>query len=736
MIETNLDAAFLSALSLREKQIQQNYRPFIAVHKWFARRPGSLFRGLMLAEFSEEPLRDSYYRAHSLSHTSILDPFMGGGTPVVEANRLGCDVLGIDLNPMAYWIVKQEIQEIPLPAYSETAQSLIASLAGLVGDLYATSCTICHAPAVPVKYFLWVKQQPCRLCSAPIDLLPGNLLAKAGRHPKSVLVCTECGELNEVSEHRHPGGCHHCHTSLRSSHFARHNTVQCPQCGALNRYPLEGNAPPQHRLFAIEYHCPHCAPTHKGRFFKKPGARDYANYSSAEDRLRDVNPLFVPDDTIPAGDETDRLLRWGYRHYREMFNARQLLALELSARLVVGVQNATLRGALATNLSDLLRYQNMLCRYDTTALKSLDIFSVHGFPVGLVQCESNILGIAASEKKAGLIGSGGWLNIVTKFAKAKAYCLEPFETRITPRGEERVPIRGESIGMLPANGSSSPRAVTLAAADAATYPYDAVMFDAVFTDPPYFGNVQYAELMDFCYVWLRRILADSDQAFASSTTRSAAELTGNLTMGRGVEQYSAGLSTVFARAAKALKPGGPFVFTFHHNNIEAYCAVAVAILDARLVCSMSTPLPAEMGASIHIRGTGSSIVDTVFVCRASGKTLRRWLVESPAALANLVRADLASLESAGLKPTLGDLKCIASGHLTRLAIWGLRSDWEPTASTQQKLSTVREWIQHFGGTEAILAELSLPMPPTRGQKRHRVSEPEQPEYAPSDLVAF
>ena len=39
---------------------------------------------------------------------------------------------------------------------------------------------------------------------------------------------------------------------------------------------------------------------------------------------------------------------------------------------------------VATNLSDLLRYQNMLCRYDTMALKSLDIFSIHGFPVGLV----------------------------------------------------------------------------------------------------------------------------------------------------------------------------------------------------------------------------------------------------------------------------------------------------------------------------------------------------------------
>ena len=43
-IETKFDIALVASLALREKQIQQNYRPIIAVHKWFARRPGTLFR--------------------------------------------------------------------------------------------------------------------------------------------------------------------------------------------------------------------------------------------------------------------------------------------------------------------------------------------------------------------------------------------------------------------------------------------------------------------------------------------------------------------------------------------------------------------------------------------------------------------------------------------------------------------------------------------------------------------
>ena len=66
-IETNFDPAFAAALALREKQIQQNYRPLIGIHKWFARRPGTLFRNLLLSEFNgDEALAAAYWRAHEL----------------------------------------------------------------------------------------------------------------------------------------------------------------------------------------------------------------------------------------------------------------------------------------------------------------------------------------------------------------------------------------------------------------------------------------------------------------------------------------------------------------------------------------------------------------------------------------------------------------------------------------------------------------------------------------------
>lgn len=82
-LEDRFDVPLISALALREKASQQNYRPIIAVHKWFARRPGTLFRGLLLAEFVDAALSESFFVSHHLRGKRIADPFMGRGTPLI-----------------------------------------------------------------------------------------------------------------------------------------------------------------------------------------------------------------------------------------------------------------------------------------------------------------------------------------------------------------------------------------------------------------------------------------------------------------------------------------------------------------------------------------------------------------------------------------------------------------------------------------------------------------------------
>ena len=697
MIERDFDIPFIADLALREKQIQQNYRPVIAVHKWFARRPGTLFRGLLLSEFLEGPLREAFYRANQFPGLQVADPFMGGGTPLLEANRLGCNIIGFDINPMSYWIVKQEIEHLDVDAYTDSAYSLRKSLEKEIGHLYRTTCVFCGAVDAPVKYFLWVKVIKCHKCQDDVDLFPGYLIAGDSRHPKNVFVCPVCGQLSEVDNRKTPGSCSHCRAGLSQKGPAQRNLCTCPKCGASNSFPNPKLGPPRHRLFAIEYYCASCKENHVGRYFKAPDCNDLSLVQEAEQKWAKMRPNYVPGDEIPSGDETNRLHRWGYKRYQEMFNSRQLLGLELSAHLISQISNERMCNALATNLSDLLRYQNMLCRYDTMALKSLDIFSVHGFPVGLIQCESNLLGITEPGKTIS-IGSGGWANIIEKFRKAKSYCDSPFEVKHGGHRKEIVTINGEWIGdHLNGVSPGKRRIVDIRCEDAATVELPPASLDAVFTDPPYFGNVQYAELMDFCYVWLRRLVGHRTTAFEKASTRNPQELTGNEDMGRGLDHFTEGLSTVFQRMANALKPGSPLAFTYHHNDPGAYYPVAVAVLDAGLVCSASLPCPAEMSASIHINGTGSSIIDTVFVCRATGATPRRWLVDSTEGVAQLVLEDLQNLRAGNVNPTQGDTRCIAYGHLVRLAIWSLRRRWNKNETITKRIAKVQEWLQDFGG---------------------------------------
>jgi adenine-specific DNA methylase len=687
-IEQHFDTTFTARLALSEKQIQQHYRPIIGIHKWFARRPGTVFRNLLLAEFNgQEALEHSYWRAHHFSGV-IADPFMGGGTPLFEANRLGFSVVGTDSNPMACWIVRQSLDSLDLDAFSAVASEVAAEIEKSIGNLYQTACLQCAQPA-DVKYFLWVKVHRCPSCGVENDLFPGYVLAEATRHPQHVLVCGQCGALNEYDDQprqEKPERCRTCGHMVSPEGPAKQQRATCRNCAHVFRYPLAGaTQPPKQRLWAIEYICHACKPQHEGRFFKKPDPEDVRVFEQAASAYHEqADHLPLPENEIPAGDETNRLLRWGYRQYKHLFNERQLLGLGLLLQRICRVEQSKIRHALLTVFSDFLRYQNMLCRYDTYALKCQDIFSVHGFPVGLIHCENNILGIPK-------IGSGAFRHFVEKYRRAKMYGDFPFETKKQGKKKEIIPITGEKIQaeLIQTFPEKEKQQAYLVTTHAAALVLPPSSLDGVFTDPPYFDNVQYAELMDFCFSWIRLGLADEFEAFRQTTTRARYELTGNITLGRGLEHFTAGLSAVFCHYAMALKPAAPFVFTYHHNDLEAYIPLVVAILDAGMDCTATLPAVAEMRASLHIAGTASSVLDTVFVCR------RETRFQAAADVLVAVKTDICRLEAATVHLTPGDLRCLCSGHITRLLINRLYATWRSDGSLVERVARVRESIQQL-----------------------------------------
>jgi adenine-specific DNA methylase len=360
-----------------------------------------------------------------------------------------------------------------------------------------------------------------------------------------------------------------------------------------------------------------------------------------------------------------------------LFSDRQLLGLGLLLKRISSVNNDEVRLALATVFSDFLRYQNLLCRYDTYALKCQDIFAVHGFPVALLACENNLLGIPK-------VGSGSFVHFVAKYLKAKQYAQHPYETTYVGKRKIIHPIKGESIevSLVDSEPSSDRQAAWLACAPSQKLLLRSDSLDGVFTDPPYYDNVQYAELIDFCYVWLRKFMGARTQ-FSAETTRTDDELTGNVTRLRGLQEFTIGLSEVFCQMSRALKPGAPLVFTYHHNDPQAYVPLIVAILDAGLTCTRVLVVPGEMSASLHIAGTKSSILDSVFVCRGRDYVD---LAEDWQGVRECVDADVEMMRVVPYEPTPGDVACLTAGHLAATAIRLLALSWLPDEPLERRFA--------------------------------------------------
>jgi adenine-specific DNA methylase len=713
MLETRFDDTLIAGLASAEKQIQQNFRPVIGVHKWFARRPGSLFRGLLLSEFDDRPLGQSYFDGHELQGI-VLDPFMGGGTTLFEANRVGLSVIGYDTNPLSRWVCERELEALGVEAFEEAVEKIAVAVEKEIGDLYKTRCAECDEEAI-VKYFLWVKTHVCD-CGHEALLFPGPLVAGRGmkRHTHDVLVCASCRRVEEYLPGEAPTDCPHCAASY-DFHFGQ--TTACAGCGTEFRTtPKAAEKPPKHTLFALEYHCATCKVREgrRGRFFKGADEADHTRFEDACQRLTALGSSpYWPDDPIPAGDETNRLLRWGYRRFSELHNERQLLGLHLLAR-EVSKQPAKLRPALATVFSDFIRYQNMVCRYDTAALKVLDVFSIHGYPVHRVQCESALVGIPK-------VGSGGWRHFAAKYATAKRYCQEPFE--ITGRGSKKKVTRtaGEKIAarfVKTPRGLSKKRTALLRAASLSAKTLPPASVDMVATDPPYYANVAYSELLDFNYAWLRRLVPETPY-FTELTSRHEDEVTGGKVNGRGLDTYAERLSAVYQAAAKALKPGQPFVFTFHHNDLGAYAAPVVAMLDTGLVPTRTIGCPAEMRGSIHIAKSDSSRLDTVFILR-----------KPPAAmperhdLAALLVEQVEHLKRAGLHVTAGDRRCLAFGLIAEEVVRALRDGWKTRRSLEERMRMVTAELEQRAekAREAVKALEERRSPSGSNQMQLDVSE--------------
>lgn len=632
------------------------YRPPYYVHKWWARRTGSVFRGLLLDLIlpPDADVMSAYYEAHDFSDTVILDPFMGGGTTVGEALRLKCRVVGCDLNPVAWFLVNQAMRRVPVADLIEAFEGVQSRAAEAITAMYASTCDSCGLGA-SAQYVSWVKTVPCRGCEAPAPLNLSHVVMRDMASPGAGLVgCPACRHpfwVPNVGEDVHCPECtfEFCPNTKRT----RNTHYRCDACGYEEAIAerLRGAAgPPAHEMRYVVVWCDLC-----GKGFQRAKRADREAYERLAARARkEFDRLSVPKEEIRPGFNTNQMRRYGYRYWHELFNERQLLGLSALFEAIRAVENPAARDVLTLLGSASLELNSMFCGakgLGTGAVRH--VFAHHAFIPPKEPLEANLWGANRS--------SGGFSTLFReRLLRARAWADAPVERRFTGRHAEKVPIRGERLEGVPASsfqeladGTANMLLLNRSSEFIPEVPDGSI--DFVVTDPPFGDNVMYSELSDFFYVWLRQSLKDEYPGFTSNHVEDDREAVINPGRGRDGAFYEEVVGSVFAEATRKLKREGRLAFTFHYGGEDAWSAIEGAITVAGLVVERWWPVFSEMTSGVPIQGKKHSNghIDIVFVCGRRGEVRAPIQQATPAELAEslgarvpLVDADHRALQRA------------------------------------------------------------------------------------------
>jgi putative DNA methylase len=628
-IERDFPIVQVSRLAQIESYRKNIYRAAYYLHKWWARRTGATFRAILLGTLLPEghsPL-DFFYQAHSFEDTIILDPFMGGGTTVGEALRLGTRVIGVDINPVSWFLVKKIVEPVSPRALNEVYRHLKETVGQEILHLYETACPTCGGLAQAV-YTHWVKIIPCRACDELVSLRKSNILARhmSKRHT-GLVVCPACGHVYLSTTLNQPSHCPACGEVFEAHQgLARGAYYTCPACRSRQKIldsVREMDGPPQHKMVAIHTHCRTC-----GKGYKKPDTNDLSRYESIKARFEENQERWLyPRVSIPYGYNTKQMINYNYRFWHQMFNARQLIGLSTLLEAILSIQDPNVKEFMLLLFSGTCEFNNMFCSakgLGTGAVRHL--FAHHAFIPAKEPLEANLWGVNRS--------SGGFSTLYRgRLRRGKVYARQPVERRLSGNKVVKVPIHEERLETSLATSfeelvSTDRRALLLNQSSSNLSEIPDRSVDAVVTDPPYLDNVMYAELADFFYVWLRLELKDCYPQWEQPSTVQPEEAIKNVEQGKDEAFYQGILTAVFQECQRVLKDQGLLVFTFHHGAAEAWDALAGALKEAGFVIVQVWPVHAEMDVGVPVQGKRGICFDTILVCRKTGLSVEPLTVDS------------------------------------------------------------------------------------------------------------
>jgi putative DNA methylase len=626
-------------------------------------------RSLAWNRGEEPPIDPKDIQQYILEHSPIVyDPFAGGGSIPIEAQRLGLKACASDLNPVAVLITKALIEIPPKFAGQPPINPDHRNVDEVAKELKKSIWKGAKGLAEDIRYYgQWMREQAEKQIGHlyPTVKSPGGkdatviawIWARTVNCPNPACGCemplvrsfalsTKKGNehwINPVIEHSQKPP--QIRFEIKDSGTPPEGTVsrkgaRCIACDSpvlLEYVRSQGKAGHMgEMLMAI------VAEGEKGRLYLPPNAEHIKTAASAQ-------PKWKPDTDLVLNSRHVTPHIYGMTKHADLFTARQLTALSTFSELVEKARVQLMQdgatqdyaNAVATYLAFAVDkctdYWSSLCTWHTSGEKMSHVFTRQAIPMtwDFAEC------CPFSDS------SGNWTGCVTWIRKAVA--------------EWQGSVPGEVWQMDARDiGTSGLKRIVLP------------------TDPPYYDAVPYADLADFFYVWLRHSIGHLyPDLFKTLLTPKDQELVADPFRHGGKEQakqyFENGLKEVFSEICKITHPDYPFTVQYAFKQAESdeeddssdngkpsvastgWETMLEALIQSGFCVTGTLPIRTELSNRMRGQGSNALASSIALVCRprlddAPKATRRQFLTilkqELPDALRKLQQGNIAPVDLA------------------------------------------------------------------------------------------
>lgn len=719
LIEEWLPAAAIGVESMRERSTGLN-PPNARLHVWWARRPLAASRAAVLASVLPADFpRDVFERlmgfygsadrvvqaeellitaratgkkidnphgarafrarlqprdiatAHSATQRIwgrlpiVSDTMAGGGSIPLESARLGFPTSANEYNPVACSVLEATLD------YPFRFGRNLARATRKWGDVwrkrfiqrmerfFPTPSNDSSEPMPPLCY-IFARTVPCPSTRYPTPLVPDwHLLKPKGGIPlvANPIVDKRSGtwttEIRTVGEGRGSLPAAPLRTYSKGKGISLF-TGEAMSADWIKSQAQQGKM--QSAIYAVASKSP------KGLKFRPPVRGDFEALEAAEAQLAQWRGIWERNNVIPTEEyptvSTDlRPRTYGMPRWADMFSPRQLLGFGVlmeelrSLRPQILAEEGSESGEavvhlLALALDKLANYNCNLASWHVTHQVIRGIFDRHDFSFKPTYTE-----MAPLQRGSGL----DW---------ALDSVIDAYE----------------ELATLPKMNDVSPPEITQSSARSLVQLSDHSV-DAIIVDPPYSDNVQYSELADFFYVWLKRnqghrrpewfssILCENDEEAVKNEARFRVSAKSAAEAGALAQAHYQRLMTqAFAEAKRVLRPEGVLTVMFTHKKQEAWEALFASLIEAGFVITATWPVKTESEHSLHQAKKNAAQSTVILVAR----------VRAPGAGTGYFDARMQA-----------EIKVVAEGSAERLA--------------SEKLNPVDQLVGSFGPAMAVFS---------------------------------